>query len=94
MIILGQQKKILISLPETLLHEVDKLADLQNVNRSECIREAMKMYIGEKRKAKIQALMKKGYMEMSEINLEWAEKCFEADCDLQQSYEEKLAECE
>ena len=91
---MGQQRKILISLPETLLHEVDKLADLQNVNRSECIREAMKMYISEKKKAKMYALMKKGYQEMSEINLEWAEHCFWSDCDLQQSYEEKLAECE
>lgn len=94
MIILGQQKKILISLPEGLLHEVDKLADLQNVNRSECIREAMKLYISEKKKAKMQAQMKKGYEEMAEINLEWAEHCFKTDCDLQQSYEEKLAECE
>lgn len=92
---MGQQlRKILISLPEGLLHEVDKLADLQNLNRSQCIREAMMMYISEKKKAKIKALMKKGYEEMAEINLEWAEYAYEADCKLQQSYEEKLAECE
>ena len=94
MIILGQQKKILISLPETLLHEVDKIADSQNANRSQCIREAMKMYISEKKKAKIQAQLKKGYEDMAEINIEWADYCFETDCKLQQNYEEKLSECE
>ena len=91
---MAQLKKILISLPETLLNEVDHLANSQNVNRSECIREAMKLYIGEKKKDKLYAQMKKGYEKMAEINLEWAEHCFVTDCELQQNYEEKLAECE
>lgn len=94
MIILSRQKKILISLPDTLLSEVDNLATEQKINRSEFIREAMKLYIHERKKADITSKLKKGYEEMAMINLEIAEFCLEADNIQQQSYEEKLAECE
>ena len=94
MIILSRQKKILISLPDALLTEVDNLATAQKINRSEFIREAMKLYIHEKKKADISSQLKKGYEEMAKINLEFAKFCLEADNIQQQSYEEKLAECE
>lgn len=94
MIILARQKKILISLPDTLLTEVDNLATAQKINRSEFIREAMRLYIHERKKAEISEMLKKGYEEMAMINLEIAEFCFETDSMQQQSYEEKLAECE
>lgn len=94
MVVLAQQKKILISLPDSLLTEVDNLATEQNINRSEFIREAMRRYVRERKKAELTEVMKKGYEEMAVINLEFAEYCFEADNQQQQSYEEKLAECE
>jgi len=94
MIILSRQKKILISLPDALLNEVDNLATAQKINRSEFIREAMKLYIREKKKADIASSLKKGYEEMAMVNLEIAEFCLEADNIQQQTYEEKLAECE
>jgi len=91
---LSHHKKILISLPDTLLSEVDNLATSQKINRSEFIREAMKRYVAEQRRASLAASLKKGYEEMSDINIEIAELCVEADNIQQQSYEEKLAECE
>lgn len=91
---MSRQKKILISLPDALLTEVDNLATAQKVNRSEFIREAMKLYIRERKKADITLKLKKGYEEMAKINLELAEYCLDADNIQQQSYEEKLAECE
>lgn len=91
---MSRQKKILISLPDTLLTEVDSLALARNVNRSEFIREAMRQYIHQKKKADLNDELKKGYEAMSEINLEIAEFCFSADDIQQRSYEEKLAECE
>lgn len=91
---MARQKKILISLPDTLLTEVDNLATAQKINRSEFIREAMKLYIHERKKAELSSMLKKGYEEMSMINLEIAEYCLKADNIQQQSYEEKLAECE
>jgi len=91
---LSHHKKILISLPDTLLSEVDNLATSQKINRSEFIREAMKRYVAEQRRASLAASLKKGYEEMSDINIEIAELCVEADNIQQQSYEQKLAECE
>ena len=46
---MGESKRIIISLPETLLKEVDDIVCLEKRNRSEFIREAMKVYIRERR---------------------------------------------
>ncbi|MCI9625238.1 MAG: ribbon-helix-helix protein, CopG family [Clostridia bacterium] len=89
-----QLKKILITLPNSLLEEVDALALQENTNRSEFIREAMKYYIKYKKNLEIKERLKKGYQEMGEINLAIAEMCFEADNKQLDGYEEKLAECE
>jgi len=91
---LPQLKKILITLPNSLLEEVDALALQENTNRSEFIREAMKYYIKYKKNLEIKERLKKGYQEMGEINLAIAEMCFEADNKQLDGYEEKLAECE
>ena len=91
---MSRQKKILISLPDALLTEVDTLATAQKINRSEFIREAMKLYICERKRADITSKLKKGYEEMAKINLEIAKYCLDADNIQQQSYEEKLSECE
>ena len=94
LIILSRQKKILISLPGALLDEVDNLAAEQKTNRSEFIREAMRLYIKEKKRLELTTRMKRGYEEMAEINLEISEFCLRADNSQQQSSEEKLAECD
>jgi CopG family transcriptional regulator/antitoxin EndoAI len=94
LVILSQLKKILISLPDSLLQEVDSIVMVERTNRSEFVREAMKLYIREKRRIEMRDKMKKGYQEMAEINLKLAEMCFDADTKLQLEYEEKLAECE
>jgi CopG family transcriptional regulator/antitoxin EndoAI len=88
---LGETKRILVSLPESLLEEVDLLASMENINRSEFIREAMKLYISEKRKKQIRESMKKGYMEMAAINLEMAETGLTAENECLISYEKRLA---
>ena len=85
---MARYKKILISLPDNLLNEADNLAYEQNVNRSEFIREAMKMYIQQKTQLELTN------EEMAEINLELSNYCLSADNRQQQSYEDKLAECE
>jgi CopG family transcriptional regulator/antitoxin EndoAI len=94
MIVLSHQKKILISLPDALLTEVDSLATAQKINRSEFVREAMRRYVDEQKSASLNQALRKGYEQMADINLEIAEFCLEADNIQQQSYEEKLAECE
>lgn len=91
---MAQLKKILISLPDNLLKEVDTIVAMENINRSEFVREAMKLYIREKRRIEMRDKMKKGYQQMAEINVKLAEICFEADNDQQQKYEEGLRELE
>lgn len=91
---MSELKKILISLPDNLLKEVDSIASVEKINRSEFVRAAMKFYIREKRKIEMRDRMKKGYKDMAEINARLAEMCFEADNEQQQKYEERLKELE
>ena len=98
--VLSQLKKISVSLPEQLLKETDemiqsyKITDGSKDTRSDFVREALRLYIKEKKKVVLKEKMMRGYMEMAEINISYAEMCFGADCQIQCCYEEKLAECE
>lgn len=91
---MGETKRILVSLPESLLEEVDVLAAMENRNRSEFIREAMRLYIKERKKLQIRESMKKGYLEMAAINVELAEMGLTAENECFTSYEKKLKKCE
>ena len=86
-------KRIMISLPESLLEEVDCFAMLEKRNRSEFIREAMKLYITERKKRTIREQMKKGYQEMARINLMLAEENYEVENEAQEFLESRLLEC-
>jgi len=87
-------KKILISLPDTLLSEIDEYIESKNINRSEFVRRAMKGFLREQQLSSMREQLKKGYQEMGEINLSLAEMYFESDNDTQRMYEEKLSESE
>jgi len=87
-------KRILISVPDNLLKEVDSIVSVERTNRSEFVRRAMKLYIRERRRIEMRELMKQGYQEMAEINMKLAEMCFEADCKQHTKYEERLGELE
>ena len=56
----AELKKILVSLPDSLLQEVDAIVPIEKKNRSEFIREAMKLYIRERHRIEIREKMKKG----------------------------------
>ncbi|MBQ6895551.1 MAG: ribbon-helix-helix protein, CopG family [Clostridia bacterium] len=91
---MARQKKILISIPDSLLDEADNMAYSQNINRSEFIRDAIKSYIREKKKKEIAQKLKKGYEEMGNLNLEYSEYSIGSDNTQIQLYEKSLAECE
>ena len=91
---MSQLKKVLITVPDSLLEAVDSAAKVENVNRSEFVREAMKMYLSERKKRARKEQLKKGYQEMAELNLSIAETYFVAEEEALSAYEEKLAECE
>lgn len=74
-------KRIMISLPEYLLQEVDGIVQKENSNRSEFIRQAMKVYLSERKKRYLRDSMQRGYMEMAKINLNIASEAFHAEED-------------
>jgi CopG family transcriptional regulator/antitoxin EndoAI len=90
----AETKKIILSLPNSLLEEVDGIAAIEKKNRSEFIREAMRLYIREREKKHMREVMKKGYLEMAKINIALAEMAFYAENDTYTAYETQLAECE
>ncbi|MFD1394327.1 CopG family transcriptional regulator/antitoxin EndoAI [Kroppenstedtia sanguinis] len=69
----------MISLPQQLLQEVDGMVEKENSNRSEFVRQAMKLYLYERKKRLIREMMQQGYMEMAKINLNIASESFEAE---------------
>ncbi|MGI6114618.1 ribbon-helix-helix protein, CopG family [Clostridium sp. BSD2780061688st1 E8] len=89
-----QLKKILISLPDSLLAQADQIARDHNVNRSELIREAMRAYISEKQRELIRQQMREGYESMAQINRDWAEWGMAAQAQDSAHYEALLAESE
>ncbi|CAM3916147.1 CopG family ribbon-helix-helix protein [Alicyclobacillus pomorum] len=73
---MSNHKRIVVNIPEQLLHQVDGIAHQQHTNRSEVIREAMRRYVTERRMSDIRAAMQQGYMEMARINLRIASESF------------------
>ncbi|MDP4133577.1 MAG: CopG family transcriptional regulator [Bacillota bacterium] len=87
-------KKILISLPESLLSEADRYAASENMSRSEWIRSAMQTCIKERRRKIIEGQLKQGYIAMGAINTNLAEESLMADNEQLLTYERKLSESE
>ncbi len=65
-------KRVMVSLPESLLDEVDWLVQQESWNRSQFIREAMKLYLADLRRRELREEMKRGYEEMADFNLQVA----------------------
>jgi len=84
--ILPSSKRIIITIPENLLCEVDNIKCIESKNRSEIFREAIRFYLGERRRKLLIEQMKKGYLEMAEINLNMA-------CENLKVEEEALVNC-
>ncbi len=55
--------------------------EAENSNRSEFIRQAMKLYLLERKKRYLRESMQRGYMEMAKINLNMASEAFQAEED-------------
>ncbi len=88
---MAEVKRIMISLPDNLLREVDGVAAAERLNRSEFIREAMKLYIQERKRRTIREQMKKGYQEMAKINLALAGESFALEQEVSELFDGRLA---
>ena len=88
---MAQVKRVMITMPNSLLEEVDGLARQENRNRSEFIREVMRCYIDERRRMELRERLKEGYRTMSQLNRELAEEGSSAAQQSLALYEEVLA---
>lgn len=78
-------KKVIVSLPETLLKRIDLVAKEDSKSRSGLIREILAEFLIARDKKKIREQMISGYKSMESINMTLAEEGIGADlADLEQ----------
>jgi CopG family transcriptional regulator/antitoxin EndoAI len=81
----------MISLPKSLLAEIDSIVTVENRNRSEFIRDAVANIIQERRtksmREKIQEQMRIGYLEMAQLNLAISRELFNVEQEVFRLYE-------
>lgn len=84
---MSRVRRVLICLPEQLLSEADGLASAVQLSRSALIREAVRHYIIERKRLILKDQMKKGYIEMAELNLDIAGEHFSLEAEANRSFE-------
>jgi CopG family transcriptional regulator/antitoxin EndoAI len=89
---MSSSKKLVVNLSESLNNEFNKALEQDCKKRSEFIREAIILYIEEKKRLGLIEQMRKGYMEMAQLNVEISEMGFAKDIDELKKYEAKLSE--
>ena len=89
---MAQAKRIMVSLPSTLLREVDGIVRRETGNRSAFVREAMLLLIAERRRRERIEAYRSGYEKAGKLNLALAEEGLDADCHDFDMYEDHLAD--
>ncbi|MBQ8002556.1 MAG: ribbon-helix-helix protein, CopG family [Clostridia bacterium] len=89
-----EHKKISITLPEDIISDIDNLCEELHISSNSMIELMVKSYLAEKRRIENKSNLKKGYLEMAEINLSIAKECFNSDQATQDAYEHYLMGCE
>lgn len=84
------KRKISVTLPDLLVKEVDTLASSLNRSRSELIATVLTQYLKEIKSIELKEHLKKGYLEMGDINLNIAENSLLSDECAYKIYEEYL----
>jgi len=88
---MAQAKRIMVSLPDSLLQEVDGIVRREQGNRSAFVREAMILLIKERqRRAELEKKWRSGYEKMAVINRKLAEDGLEQDFQDLGKYEDYL----
>lgn len=87
---MAQAKRIMVSLPDSLLQEVDGIVRRERGNRSAFVREAMLLLISERQRMAEMEKWRSGYEKMAVINRRLAEDGLEQDLQTLESYEDYL----
>ncbi|WP_195940790.1 ribbon-helix-helix protein, CopG family [Romboutsia sp. 1001713B170131_170501_G6] len=88
------KEKIVFTLPDSLVSEVDHIVEMENSNREDFAKAAFQFYITQKRKIDIKESMIKGYKEMGQINLSLAELGMTDEVSSEDCMEGKIAQGE
>lgn len=91
---MAESRRITLSVPNSILEEVDVMVPMEYKNMSDFIVDAMKLFIEEKKKSEVVEKLKNGYKEMSQLNLRIAEMGLEQDIIDLAIYEANLKRCE
>lgn len=91
---MAELKRIMISIPNSLLQEIDGIIAMEKLSRSQFVREAMRLYIEERKRKAVRDMMRKGYQEMAVINLSLAEEGLSADVEVYEMMPTLLVERE
>jgi CopG family transcriptional regulator/antitoxin EndoAI len=91
---MSSSKKLVVNLSETLINEFDRTLKEENKKKSQFIKDAIILYKEERKKIKCIEDMKRGYIEMAQINLEISEMSCAEDLKCIEEYEVWLAECD
>jgi CopG family transcriptional regulator/antitoxin EndoAI len=73
------KRRIMVTMPPELLHQVNEAAARLNFNRSQFIRQAVKAFIEDQRRRELRELLKEGYQANAERDLRIAEEFAHAD---------------
>ncbi|NLM34190.1 MAG: CopG family transcriptional regulator [Clostridiales bacterium] len=85
-------KRLVVNLSETLGRQLEKKSEEKGKKSSQYIKDAIILYIEERKKNEFIDRMRKGYMEMADINVEMAEMGCADDLKNLQDYEVWLTE--
>jgi len=87
----SESKRIVVFVPDSLLEEVDGICREYNSDRNQFIREAVRVYVQQKKKGRrLRIRLEQGYKQMARINLEMAEEYCETDYLTMETYERSL----
>lgn len=87
-------KKVSVSFTNDMLQELRGIAQERNQECSDFINEILSPHLRKNKQQKFSQKLKRGYLEMSDLNLELARKYFRSENKSFFNYEERLAECD
>lgn len=87
---MAELKRIMVSVPSSLLSEVDVFSRTTGLNRSEVVREAVRAFMAEHARSELCKKLKEGYFEMASINSQMADECAAAEEEAFIGYERFL----
>lgn len=71
---MASTKRIVLTVPDTLLRDLDGLVAMERSQRNALILEAMRIYVAERKRRDMREQLKRGYRSMARVNLALAEE--------------------